>query len=220
MFGQLSEFEDSFLLEDQVSTVGTTVEEDSLYGSKKSSWEGMVWVLWQFWDYLIDMSSSQGGAKVILLLLLVIICLLLLLLLLSCLLCGQCRRRRKSSRKLERQDSASTTVTLETSSPNSWESWSIESKEGGFTNEPHTWSNKDREEAVFVQAAQSWINQSKEEEDGFTQDWEARRNIGSQGAIKEARVGGKEDDFIQVLENIGNKRPISWFNIEGAHIIV
>ena len=220
MFGQLSQLEDSLLLEDQVSSVETPLVEDSLDGSRNSTLDGMVGVLWQFWDYLTDMSSSQEGARVIFLLLLVIICLLLLLLLLSCLLCWQCRRRKKNSRKLERQDSASTTVTLETSSPNSWESWSIESKEGGFTNEPHTWTHKERDEAVFVQAAQSWINQSKEEEDGFTQDWEARRNMTSQGAIKEARVGGKEEDFIQVLENIGNKRPISWFNIEGAHIIV
>ena len=177
-------------------------------GSRNSTWEEMVGVLWQVWNYLIGMGSSSEGARIILLLLLVIICLLLLLLLLSCLLCWQCRRRRSSrSRKLERQDSASTTVTLETSSPNSWESWSIESKEGGFTKEPHTWTHKEREEGVFVEAAQSWINQSMEE-GGFTQDWEARRIMTSQGAIREARVGGKEDDFIQVLENMGNKRPI------------
>ena len=68
---------------------------------------------------------------------------------------------------------------------------------------------REREEAVFVHAAESWFNQSKDEEDeedGFTQDLEARRNMTSQGVIKEARIGGKEEDFIQVFENIENQR--------------
>ena len=185
--------------------------EDRLNGSWNRTWEGMGEVLRQFLDYITGMSFSQEGAMLILLLLLVILSLLLLLLLLSCLLCWQCRRR--SSRKLERQEEASTTVTLETSSPHSWQSWSIESKEEGFTNDPHTLTHREREEAVFVQASESWFNQSKDEEDGFTQDWEARRNMTSQGVIKEAKIGGKRENFIQVLENIENKRPISWFNI-------